>query len=179
MATNQQIIDSGAKIYLVVTGGGSEVIPKILTQGGASKFLAGAEVPYSGKAVLNFLGVNKVDKFCSEDIARQLAVKAAEKCRLLTDWPKLREGKATSYEYSRNEDCWGVACSAALAKQGERKDRINHAFVAAHSYKGTFSDTVKFSHDWEPTEWEKQRNSQEKELALYIIMFLNNLLEVK
>jgi nicotinamide mononucleotide (NMN) deamidase PncC len=178
LATNEQLIKAKLKIYLVVTGGGSGVIPRILTEGGASSFLVGAEVPYSGKAVFDFLGVSKIDKYCSEDVARQLAVKASDKCRRLADWPKAKLGQNSMYEYAKDEDCWGVSCSAALAKEGERKDRLNVAYIAAHGYRGTFSDTVKFSHDWDFREWKIVREEQENELASYIIMFLNNLLNI-
>ena len=51
----EQIINSGYKAYMVVTGGGTRCLPMLLECGGASSFLLEFITPYSTKAINKFL----------------------------------------------------------------------------------------------------------------------------
>ena len=47
---------AGAQIVLVVSGGGSQVIPQLLAEGGASGIMLEALVPYARSAMTDLLG---------------------------------------------------------------------------------------------------------------------------
>ena len=63
----------GAQVVVIVSGGGTQVIPQLLAQGGASDVMLEALVPYAKSAVKEFLGSEPL-AFCSDHTARQLAV---------------------------------------------------------------------------------------------------------
>ena len=62
-----------AQVVLVASGGGTQVIPQLLAQGGASDVMLEALVPYAKSAVTEFLGGDPA-AYCSDQTARQLAV---------------------------------------------------------------------------------------------------------
>ncbi|HAU48659.1 MAG TPA: hypothetical protein DCW57_06260, partial [Planctomycetaceae bacterium] len=64
---------SGAQIVLVASGGGTQVIPQLLSQGGASNVMLEVLVPYAKSAVADVLGSHP-EAYCSDRTARQLAV---------------------------------------------------------------------------------------------------------
>ena len=60
---------AGAQIVLIVSGGGSEVISQLLTQGGASKIILEALVPYARTAMTELLG-SEPRNYCTDQVAR-------------------------------------------------------------------------------------------------------------
>ena len=59
---------SGAQIVLVASGGGTQVIPQLLSQGGASNVMLEVLVPYAKSAVADFLGGHP-EAYCSDRTA--------------------------------------------------------------------------------------------------------------
>ena len=66
---------TGAQLVLVATGGGSETIPILLTEPGASDVVLEAVVPYARPAIDDLLG-GEQESYCSDLTARRLAVAA-------------------------------------------------------------------------------------------------------
>lgn len=69
------IHQSGAKLGIAITGGGSSAIGKLLEVPGGSGSILEAVVPYSQAALEEFLG-GTPDQFCSEPTARAMAMAA-------------------------------------------------------------------------------------------------------
>ena len=63
----------GAQVVVVVSGGGTQVIPQLLAEGGASNVMLEVLVPYAKSAIAEFLGGNP-ESYCSDSTTRQLAV---------------------------------------------------------------------------------------------------------
>jgi hypothetical protein len=85
-AMEHELIDaihqSGAKIVIAITGGGSSAIGKLLEVPGGSGSILEAVVPYSQAALEEFLG-GTPDQFCSEPTARAMAMAAWMRARRL------------------------------------------------------------------------------------------------
>jgi nicotinic acid mononucleotide adenylyltransferase len=67
--------ESGSKLVIVATGGGSQAIPHLLTTPGASGVVLECLVPYAKEAVDRLLG-GPQESYCSSRTARRLAVMA-------------------------------------------------------------------------------------------------------
>jgi len=67
--------ESGSKLVIVATGGGSQAIPHLLTTPGASDVVLECLVPYAREAVDRLLG-GAQESYCSSRTARRLAVMA-------------------------------------------------------------------------------------------------------
>jgi pyruvate/2-oxoglutarate dehydrogenase complex dihydrolipoamide acyltransferase (E2) component len=67
--------ESGSKLVIVATGGGSQAIPHLLTTPGASGVVLECLVPYAREAVDRLLG-GPQEGYCSSRAARRLAVMA-------------------------------------------------------------------------------------------------------
>src|SRR5688572_14269934 len=80
----EQIHASGRPFVLAITGGGSGAIAALLQVPGASASVLEAIVPYSARAMLDWLG-GPVDQYCSEKTARAMAMRAFERARELSD----------------------------------------------------------------------------------------------
>lgn len=102
-------------LYVMLIGGGSKYISDILTAGGASGYFVGAEVPYALLELENRIG--KIDKA----VSRETCEKILAYC----------DAKLTNY----NGTNISIACTASLKKDGQRKDRLNHAY-AGYSLNG-------------------------------------------
>jgi hypothetical protein len=76
------IHQSGARIVIAITGGGSSAIGKLLEVPGGSASMLEAVVPYSQAALEEFLG-GAPDQFCSEPTARAMAMAAWMRARQL------------------------------------------------------------------------------------------------
>lgn len=106
------------KLVLAITGGGSEAIPSLLSQGGASDYFLEGIVPYNQKALDSFLGFSP-EKYCSNLTARQMAMQAFR--------------RAISLGASKDE-AKGVGVTCTLAKQGqERPDRVHEFYIATQT----------------------------------------------
>lgn len=100
-----QILNSGYKACLVITGGGTGVITRLLENGGGSKFLEAAFVPYSKSVQEAYLG-KMIDRCVSRETVEDLAQRAYDPLMPL---------------YFKNGI--GVAASAKLISNNDRPDR--------------------------------------------------------
>lgn len=143
----QLIHDSPRRIVLAASGGGARAIADLLQVPGASRTLLEAVVPYSSRAMTEWLG-GRPDEFCSAATARAMAMAAFTRARRLDDTP---------------ENAAGVACTASLAS--DRPKRGPHRIHAALQ---TADETA---------EWHlqllKDRRSREEEERLAGRMVLN------
>jgi nicotinic acid mononucleotide adenylyltransferase len=119
----KQIHDSGARMVVAVTGGGSGAISALLSVGGASRSVLAAAVPYAEAALVEWLGA-KPEEFCSSRTARAMAMAAF--------------GKAQAYDPGGRS--LGVACSASLAS-----DRPKRGAHRAHLAYQTATTTATLS----------------------------------
>jgi hypothetical protein len=112
------------KTVIIVTGGGTEILPMLLKRGGGSATLLSAVVPYEQLETDELLG-GKPEKYVSEDTTRKLAMAAYQKAVRL----------------SNNEiPVIGVACSSSLQKTPtEREGRIHYIFAALQTGNKTVS----------------------------------------
>lgn len=120
------------QLVLAITGGGTQIIPALFGRPGASALLLEASVPYHPAALEEYVG-SVVEKSCSEETARRLAVAAYQRGQVLL-------GKQTT------ADPVGVACTAALATNRRRRGN-DRAFVAIHSSKRTLGTSVDFGNN--------------------------------
>ena len=144
---------TSTKVVLIITGGGTEVLPMLLKLGGGSATLLSARVPYANAETTELLG-GTPDKLVSEQTTRQLAMAAYQRAVALS---------------TDNTPVIGVACSSALQKTpNEREGRIHHIYAALQ----TGTKTVSLSTTIDPTfgfygktanqirEWEEIVNAQ-------------------
>lgn len=106
------IKNSGKKISIVATGGGSQFLHDFLIEGGASKVLESFEMPYSCEAISDYLNSGKEKlKFNSEKTARRLSVAAfyKHKCDIAV----------------------GITCS--LYTENQREGRENSAYISIYT----------------------------------------------
>ena len=155
-----KIHETRTKAVLIITGGGTEVLPVLLKRGGGSATLLSAVVPYANAETVELLG-GEPEKFVSEQTARQLAMAAYQRALELR---------------SKDEPVCGVACTSALQKTPEeREGRIHHIFCALQTGYKTISlsltlDAGHFTWEWQgqpikPTaydvrEWEETINAK-------------------
>lgn len=137
----EQLHDHPASGYFNLAGGGVSGLNQILSVPGASRSVLGAEIPYSGQALLSQLG-SLVASACSEETAAAMAAYAFEKAyRFASDTPIAP---------------FGLSCTAALATDRTRRGE-DRAYIALQNLEGFCLRTLKFS---------KTRNRAEQEAAL-------------
>ena len=107
------------QLVLAITGGGSEAIGALLSQGGASSYFLEGIVPYSNHALGRFLGT-KPTKAVSEMTARMMANAAYDRAE------DLSPQDITTLV--------GVGVTASLGKAEEREGRDHVAFVSVRTY---------------------------------------------
>jgi nicotinamide mononucleotide (NMN) deamidase PncC len=123
------IHQSGAKIVIAITGGGSSAIGKLLEVPGGSASMLEAVVPYSQAALEEFLG-GAPDQFCSEPTARAMAMAA---------WMRARE--LASYYYPH--ELVGVGLTASLVSGTPKKgDHRIHVGVQTAEQTASYSLTL-------------------------------------
>jgi len=143
----QLIHDAPRRIVLAVSGGGGRAIADLLQVPGASKTVLEAVVPYSPKAMIDWLGAAP-DEFCSSATGRGMALTAFHRARRL---------------YEPAENTAGVACTASLAS--DRPKRGPHRI---HVALQTADETAVWS-----LHLLKERRSREEEERLAGRMVLN------
>lgn len=132
------------KFSLYITGGGTGVIPMLLDQGGASKYIYDIQVPYNCEAVDYLIGHQQ--KYCSEEVAKRLAFAAY---------------RNMSYEKAN----FGIGVTASLRKSNEREGRENLAYVCMVDSDGVFMyKELRFT--------QKTRKEQEDSLAGILYEFI-------
>jgi nicotinamide mononucleotide (NMN) deamidase PncC len=109
---------AGARVVLVVTGGGTAAIGRLCGVAGASSTVVEALVPYSAASLTAFLS-GEPPSACSEETARAMAMAAWRRCR--------------SLDPARADDAVGLGVTAALVtthpKRGEH--RVHAALQSA------------------------------------------------
>lgn len=117
----ENILGSGHKAALIISGGGSGAVHALLSHPGASRFVLESQIPYSPPAMFDYLG-EKLDGFCSEVAAQTMAERAYERALIFT----LTDGT--------KPPILGIACTAALQTTRERKGS-DRAFFCIKSRK--------------------------------------------
>lgn len=145
-------------IYMMITGGGTGAISKLLESGGASEVFLGAEVPYG------YCSTRKPDKFVSEQYAKDLAYTAAGMLDCELDNPIVR-----------NKAHIGVSCTASLYKEGQREDRKNEAWLGL--FINDERGIQELTRYLDLKKWKlPNRGSQESFLSEQVLIFLNEYL---
>ena len=119
---------AGAQIVLIVSGGGSQVIPKLLAEGGAGGIMLEALVPYAKSAMRDLLG-SEPGTYCSDQTVRQMAVAGWQRSVKLSN------------EVTNNV---GVAATASL-RAGNQKRGQHRIHVATHHIRGTRTATLQLT----------------------------------
>jgi hypothetical protein len=122
----ERILNSGYRAVLVTTGGGSGALNALLSTPGASRFVIEAHVPYSPEALERFLG-EKPEHSVSPATARKLAGKAFGSATDIVESALRADLRSESARYT-NSRCIGIACSAALQTDRERRGE-DRAFI--------------------------------------------------
>jgi len=115
----------GAQVVVVVSGGGTQVIPQLLAEGGASNVMLEALVPYAKSAVAEFLGGNP-DAYCSDRTTRQLAVAGWQRSVKLS---------------SQGRNNVGIAATASLRSEKPKMGQ-HRVHVATHRVQETVTATL-------------------------------------
>lgn len=103
------------QFVLTVTGGGSQIIGDLLSQGGASSWFLEANVPYATKALVEFLDGYEPEKYASDKTARLMAIQSYKRAIELGATP---------------EQAVGVSCTASLKRiTDEREGRVHRAYI--------------------------------------------------
>lgn len=142
-------------IYLALTGGGTIAISDILKNGGASEFFRGATIPYRKDELESFVNF-EVEKACSLKTAIGMAKQSYYRIFDPQEKPSTM---------------LGLGCTASLAKENQRENRINEAWIT------TFTDNkaefwhILFDH-------KKSRLEQEIELGKIIVNILAVIMRV-
>ena len=118
----------GVQVVVVVSGGGTQVIPQLFAEGGASNVMLEAIVPYAKSAITEFLG-GSPEAYCSDRTARQLAV---------TGWQ--RSVKLSSQ--GRNNV--GIAATASLRSRKPKMGQ-HRVYVATHRVQETVTATLQLT----------------------------------
>ena len=143
----EQIHASPGRVVLALSGGGSRAIAELLEVPGASRTVLEAVVPYSQRAVADWLG-GRPEAFCSAQTTRAMAMVAflrARECR------------------EPNTSAAGVASTASLAT-----DRPKRGPHRAHVALQTASLTAAWS-----VQFDKERRTRADEEQLVSRMLLN------
>ena len=125
----EQVHTSGCRVSLLTTGGGSRAVSWLLNHPGASRVMLEAHIPYHPAALERLLGPDGPHKVGGET-ARRLALVAFDRAQsLLADVEPSAGTNASVIPL-------GVACTAALATDRERKggDRAHVAIRTPQQY---------------------------------------------
>lgn len=99
------------KLFLAITGGGTQAISNILKGGGASSVFVGAIVPYHQEMLRDVVG--SFDKAVSIKIARGLSASFPE------------------VELEKGQSLISIGCTSSLAKaEPEREGRVHHVCLS-------------------------------------------------
>jgi len=122
----ERILNSGFRAVLVTTGGGSSALNALLTTPGASRFVVEANIPYSPESLERFLGETP-GQSVSPETASKLAGKAFGSATDIVESALRADLRSESARYT-NSRCIGIACSAALQTDRERRGE-DRAFI--------------------------------------------------
>lgn len=132
-----------AQIALVVSGGGSGAVAACFRRSGASKNFVEAAIPYSRKAMFDYLGCQPIGPSASRETAQQLA-RSAHRRALASSIPntivndyevqntvRQSTGSASNEKQDLADRAVGLALVAALPTVPPR-DHVHQAHVAIH-----------------------------------------------
>ncbi len=146
----QKLLKKDISLVMAITGGGAGAIDLLTKNGGASKILLEAHVPYSAKASSEYAG-KEPEHFCSRDHALNLAVSSYNRARA----------------HSTGKPCVGLGSTARLRiNHGGREGRVDEAWVAIHDDENTRTYHVSMPYGW--------RHSQERLLSEIILRKLED-----
>lgn len=114
---------------IALAGGGSQALADLLKQPGASSTILEAIVPYSGSAMVNFLG-RAPDQACSALTARQMAMQAWQRARQLSS--------------KQADTLFGLGLTAALTTQPQRKGS-DRCYIALQTLTETLELAIDFT----------------------------------
>ncbi|MFM7845004.1 MAG: hypothetical protein ACKPEY_12340 [Planctomycetota bacterium] len=125
---------AGRPLVLIVTGGGSLAISRLLTVPGASHTILEALVPYSSESLTNLLG-KRPEQFCSAATARALAAVAHQRA---TRWHSAahHETPPPPNHPAVAPRVLGVACTASLVSAVPKRG-AHRLHLALHDDAGT------------------------------------------
>lgn len=141
------------RTVLALSGGGSRALSELLAVPGASRTLLDAAIPYSGEALIEWLG-GRPDQFCAAETARAMAMVAFRRARRLAG--------------SEAGHLAGIACTAGLATDRPRKGEHR-----AHVVVQTDTETACWS-----LHLAKGRRSRREEEQVVATLLLNCLAEL-
>lgn len=145
------------KLGIILTGGGSQLIPNLLTNGGASSYFSFAEVPYSKESVVKHLG-EEPPKYANINVARQYAFNAASKLLKL---------------HGPGEEYIGIGCSAKLMTDNEREGRENVGYFVVETIRPkTFGRKIEVGIEFNKNTSVIHRYEQEQVLAQVMEAFI-------
>lgn len=135
------------KGVLVVTGGGSGLLPRLLTVPGASATVLEASVPYAGEALRDALGFEP-DQSCSAETTRALAVRAfsraiayggdfgfAVTAALATNRPRRGAHRAyLAFQDARSTRVWTLSLEKDARSRAEEEALVTDGAVLALAY---------------------------------------------
>lgn len=148
--TQNLLRNSSYNLSVVMTGGGTDFIPKILTMGGMSEKIHDIYVPYSQRSLNEYLN-EKVEKCVCAETALKMAQMAFSK--------------------NPNKNCIGIGLTCSLMKhENERIDRENLAYFTI------LSNVKRIDVKFDLTLHKFGREFQEHEVALSLFEnFINYL----
>jgi len=162
----RRIHDAQQRGVIVVTGGGSGAIARLVGTPGASRTVLEALVPYSAAALADFLR-GMPEQFCSPDTARTIAMAAYRRaCRLRET--EAAAGAAGTGEATGAEPApalFGLGVTASLAS--DRPKRGAHRIhLAAQTAARTWSRSIELTKGLRTREVEESIASR---LAIYLL----------
>lgn len=142
-----EIKNSGKRISIVATGGGSRFLYEFTKDGGASKVLVNFDFPYSCEEVSKYIeSGNEKIKYNSEKTARRLAVAS----------------------YYKHKCDFAIGITASLYVEGQREGRENCAYMAIYNEEIVYVKKIFLN---------GSRYNQEFALSDYIIEFIYQFLQ--
>ena len=148
------------QLVLILTGGGSLIIPKLMAVPGASRTVLEITVPYAFRSLESLIG-GGWEKSCSPQVARSLAMAAFQRALQLTSESESSLG-GTPFAV---EQLLGAACTAALATDRPKKGAHRvHVAIQTPDYTQSVS-----------LELDKGSRSRETEEQLVSKLILNQI----
>lgn len=160
----KEILNSGYKCCMIITGGGTGAITQLLQYGGGSKFLLHAEIPYSKNSFESLTDRNH--DFVSISACDELVNAAIFNATIFSDTSESQDESPTS------SPLIAVSCTAKLTYDGERENREHTAFIGViRRENGTYPEKY-FQVSFIPN---LNREEQEKFLSesILAIMFMS------
>ncbi|MBP1908655.1 hypothetical protein [Methanolobus bombayensis] len=153
---------SSFRIVLTITGGGTEVIGKLLRHGGGSDTLLEAIVPYCKESLHDLIG-KKPESYASAETAKNMAMAAYRRALFLD----------SGSEKSDPLNLIGIGITCKLAKRGnEREGRSHEVYFASQSCNRTTVSGIAFN-------CIDGREEQERTAANYILDSIASLCDPK